>query len=274
MSATTDAASDASGPALASPESVGASPPAVVAAPDTDAVMTVAPAVAVDTKTAAAESSAAGGHSNKRSRADTEPVSIAGAAGSSDAAAVSDSRPPKPSKRRRRDTAPTDSNIDVCLGCGLLGELVMCDTCVMAYHAKCVGLSVIPDGVWRCPICTGAKSHDQFRQSRQVVSEALMRYRTKKAKAEAAAAAAAAAKAGAAAGATNVSPPLQLKDLTLHSRLVLHCVAQAAGRAPRLAVVEAVKSCSERECLRRKNCQSRQILSHSSIDPPLAVPLR
>ena len=46
-----------------------------------------------------------------------------------------------------------DQHDDVCDRCFKGGTLLCCDTCTLAYHTKCVGLSKLPDGDWSCPTC-------------------------------------------------------------------------------------------------------------------------
>ena len=46
-----------------------------------------------------------------------------------------------------------DQHDDVCDRCGIGGMLLCCDTCTLAYHTKCVGLSKLPEGDWSCPTC-------------------------------------------------------------------------------------------------------------------------
>ncbi|KAG2400499.1 hypothetical protein LR48_Vigan04g242400 [Vigna angularis] len=45
---------------------------------------------------------------------------------------------------------PNDST---CAVCRYGGELVLCDGCPSSFHLKCLGLSVVPDGDWFCPVC-------------------------------------------------------------------------------------------------------------------------
>jgi NuA3 HAT complex component NTO1 len=55
-----------------------------------------------------------------------------------------------------------DSDIDsdvmnepcaVCCSSGNEDDCLLCDTCDMAMHYNCVGLSCIPAGDWSCPWC-------------------------------------------------------------------------------------------------------------------------
>mmetsp|Transcript_14253 Transcript_14253/g.16201 ORF Transcript_14253/g.16201 Transcript_14253/m.16201 type:complete len:419 (-) Transcript_14253:366-1622(-) len=46
------------------------------------------------------------------------------------------------------------ANEDNCHICGLLGELLCCDSCPSAYHLSCLGLDALPeDDIWNCPEC-------------------------------------------------------------------------------------------------------------------------
>ncbi|GMI89679.1 hypothetical protein like AT5G58610 [Hibiscus trionum] len=51
--------------------------------------------------------------------------------------------------------SPTNPHIsdEVCSVCCDWGELICCDRCPSAFHAKCVGLKEVPDGDWFCPSC-------------------------------------------------------------------------------------------------------------------------
>mmetsp|Transcript_6433 Transcript_6433/g.8437 ORF Transcript_6433/g.8437 Transcript_6433/m.8437 type:complete len:357 (-) Transcript_6433:380-1450(-) len=45
-------------------------------------------------------------------------------------------------------------NEDHCHICGLLGELLCCDSCPKVYHLKCLGLDAMPETeIWNCPEC-------------------------------------------------------------------------------------------------------------------------
>ena len=48
-----------------------------------------------------------------------------------------------------------DSNIDYCIKCEKVGELLCCDFCPNSYHLGCLTppLSKVPDGAWACPKC-------------------------------------------------------------------------------------------------------------------------
>ena len=51
------------------------------------------------------------------------------------------------------DDKTDDQHDDVCDRCFKGGMLLCCDTCSLAYHKQCVGLSKLPDGDWSCPTC-------------------------------------------------------------------------------------------------------------------------
>ena len=46
-----------------------------------------------------------------------------------------------------------DEHNDVCEICGLGGELLCCDWCILVFHTRCIGLSEIPEGQWYCEEC-------------------------------------------------------------------------------------------------------------------------
>lgn len=48
-----------------------------------------------------------------------------------------------------------EKNNDECMLCGMNGDLLCCDGCPAAYHARCVGISrsTLPQGDWFCPEC-------------------------------------------------------------------------------------------------------------------------
>ncbi|KAL3850928.1 hypothetical protein ACJIZ3_012810 [Penstemon smallii] len=50
---------------------------------------------------------------------------------------------------------PTDYNGDECRLCKMDGNLICCDGCPAAFHARCVGVvsSLLPEGDWYCPEC-------------------------------------------------------------------------------------------------------------------------
>ncbi|KAK8681646.1 hypothetical protein V6N13_054048 [Hibiscus sabdariffa] len=53
----------------------------------------------------------------------------------------------------KKDDSETHKSDDVCSVCCDGGELICCDRCPSAFHAKCVGLKEVPDGDWFCPSC-------------------------------------------------------------------------------------------------------------------------
>ncbi|GMI78480.1 hypothetical protein like AT5G58610 [Hibiscus trionum] len=52
-----------------------------------------------------------------------------------------------------KDGSDSHKSDDVCSVCCDGGELICCDRCPSAFHAKCVGLKEVPDGDWFCPSC-------------------------------------------------------------------------------------------------------------------------
>ncbi|XP_031561425.1 PHD finger protein 21A-like, partial [Actinia tenebrosa] len=48
-----------------------------------------------------------------------------------------------------------DDHENACTVCKSNGELLMCDTCNLVYHLKCLDppLTGIPSGMWICPKC-------------------------------------------------------------------------------------------------------------------------
>lgn len=44
---------------------------------------------------------------------------------------------------------------DDCVVCNQTGEVLMCDTCILVYHLKCLSppLTKVPSGMWMCPKC-------------------------------------------------------------------------------------------------------------------------
>lgn len=48
-----------------------------------------------------------------------------------------------------------DHNSDLCVLCGLGGNLLCCDGCPAAFHIRCIGESAksLPEGEWLCPEC-------------------------------------------------------------------------------------------------------------------------
>eukprot|EP00978_Attheya_sp_CCMP212_P018016 scaffold48788_cov42-Attheya_sp.AAC.1 len=48
----------------------------------------------------------------------------------------------------------TDGHFELCVICGLSGDVLCCETCENVMHAKCAGLSMIPEGDWFCKKCS------------------------------------------------------------------------------------------------------------------------
>jgi PHD-finger len=57
--------------------------------------------------------------------------------------------------QRKAEVDGDDGNADMCVLCGLGGNLLCCDGCPGAYHLRCIGESnrSIPEGEWLCPEC-------------------------------------------------------------------------------------------------------------------------
>lgn len=53
---------------------------------------------------------------------------------------------------------PEDGHYEICLWCGLGGDVLCCENCPIVSHAKCVGLETIPNGDWYCQKCNKEKS--------------------------------------------------------------------------------------------------------------------
>ncbi len=61
---------------------------------------------------------------------------------------------------------PDDGHYEICVYCGLGGDVLCCESCPIVSHAKCVGLAQIPNGDWYCKRCT-EKSHTQSQDKPQ-----------------------------------------------------------------------------------------------------------
>jgi hypothetical protein len=48
----------------------------------------------------------------------------------------------------------TDGHFELCVICGLSGDVLCCETCENVMHAKCAGLNTIPEGDWFCKKCS------------------------------------------------------------------------------------------------------------------------
>ena len=74
-----------------------------------------------------------------------------------DDGAVSQASQPKAGDESQEEDnqSLTDSNLDYCITCEKVGELLCCDFCPNSYHLGCLTppLSKVPDGVWACPKC-------------------------------------------------------------------------------------------------------------------------
>ena len=50
---------------------------------------------------------------------------------------------------------PADGHYEICVFCGLGGDVLCCERCPIVSHSKCVGLETIPQGDWYCRKCEG-----------------------------------------------------------------------------------------------------------------------
>eukprot|EP00741_Cyanophora_paradoxa_P023825 tig00021623_g23013.t1 len=69
---------------------------------------------------------------------------------------------PAPTKAAAAAVVPDDAEAqsdhdEACYLCELEGELLCCDACTNAYHLECLGLDVIPEGDYLCPVCVAEK---------------------------------------------------------------------------------------------------------------------
>ncbi|KAL0460616.1 UNVERIFIED_CONTAM: Increased DNA methylation 1 [Sesamum latifolium] len=53
----------------------------------------------------------------------------------------------------RSRKSSTEEHDDLCSICADGGDLLCCANCPRAFHTECVGLSVIPQGIWYCKYC-------------------------------------------------------------------------------------------------------------------------
>eukprot|EP00057_Strongylocentrotus_purpuratus_P010549 XP_011665023.1 PREDICTED: histone-lysine N-methyltransferase NSD2 isoform X2 [Strongylocentrotus purpuratus] len=51
----------------------------------------------------------------------------------------------------------THVSVSWCFTCSLGGDLICCESCPAAYHAKCLGFDSVPDGNWFCRDCVNGK---------------------------------------------------------------------------------------------------------------------
>ncbi|KAK4408450.1 Increased DNA methylation 1 [Sesamum angolense] len=63
------------------------------------------------------------------------------------------------SKNRK---SSTEENDDLCSICEDGGDLLCCENCPRAFHTECVGLSVIPQGIWYCKYCQNMFEREKF----------------------------------------------------------------------------------------------------------------
>lgn len=96
----------------------------------------------------------------------TEPASTTAKPAPTIIATASPSPKPAPTPKtpKTREEDSEDANLDECALCGMEGNLLCCDGCPAAYHARCVGLgrAQLPEGAWYCPECrvTGVNRRD------------------------------------------------------------------------------------------------------------------
>jgi len=46
-----------------------------------------------------------------------------------------------------------DGHYEICVVCGLGGDILCCETCANVAHTKCAGLKEVPEGDWFCKLC-------------------------------------------------------------------------------------------------------------------------
>ncbi|XP_020552448.1 uncharacterized protein LOC105170882 [Sesamum indicum] len=63
------------------------------------------------------------------------------------------------SKSRKSSTEEHD---DLCSICEDGGDLLCCENCPRGFHTECVGLSVLPQGIWYCKYCQNMFEKEKF----------------------------------------------------------------------------------------------------------------
>lgn len=64
-------------------------------------------------------------------------------------------------------------NEDNCAACGGEGQLLLCETCVRAFHYTCVEppQGGLPDGKWYCRACIAHKNDQAIRHGRETIND-------------------------------------------------------------------------------------------------------